>query len=264
MEQPQVQVQGQVQGRQVYWTYRGPIYLPLCVPTATPGIEFLLFLFRLLTGRVPVQFGCTHWVLSAPGATLPVADGAAEAAISDLSTPRQDYHRFDPAQQPRVGWLPFNAMTSLWFRLLGYVQGGRLPAPAEGAPAEGAPPAVLQVTHMVLPTMLDAYAAAGADPAAGAGPAPAGRPGFAIKYPPVLPVAPTPDEAMLWNRICHLRTFHVRDANGQSFWVTAENLDAFTGILRDNNFSFEEGGNVYVNMYDSNGVLTRRLVREVW
>ena len=251
-----------------FLTYRGPIYLPLRVPFATPGIEFLLFLHRLLTGLMPVHFDRTHLFLSAPGATLPVADGAAEAAISDLSTSHQDYHRFDPAQQPRVGWLPFNAKTWRWCKLLGYVQGGLLPAPAEGAPPAvlpvGAPLAELLVTHMVLPTMLDAYAAAGADPAAGAGPAPAGRPGFAIKYPPVLPVAPTPDEAMLWNRVCHLRTSQVRDANGKSFWVTAETLDAFTRTLRDNNFSFVEDENEYVNMYDSNSVLTRRLVREAW
>jgi len=243
------------------------MYIPLCVPTTTPGIEFLLFLYRLLTGRTPVQVGCTHWVLSGIGATSPVAEGAAAEAIFDLPTSRQDYHRFDPAQQPRVGWHPFNGATSHWFKLLGYVQGSRLPAPAEGAPAEGvpaegalaegAPPAVLPVTHMVLPTVLGAYAEAGA------GPALAGSPGFDIKYPPVSPVPLTPVEQMCWNRIFQLRTFHVH-ANDQSFWVTAANLDTFTSTLRVNNFSFEEGGNVYVNVYESNGLLTRRLVREVW
>ncbi|NBV25636.1 MAG: hypothetical protein EBS05_27495 [Proteobacteria bacterium] len=199
--------------------------------------RFLSFINYLLTGWASVQVN-THSFQSGERASAPADAAAIRAALFNL--PNDDhpvYHTYNPEEQVIAAWYPIGPDSNL-LEKVGFIKCARMPV--LGAPVVGG--AVIPATHMVHPDMVGAFAVAAADAVA------PNVQGFYIPYCSVTLVAPTPDEAFLY-QACGLRTFHVQARGGARYWVTAETLVNLTADLSgSNNLAFEENGHLCVDL----------------
>ena len=218
----------------------GRICIPVVARLNVAYAGFLSFINHLLTGWASVQVD-THSFQSGARASAPADAAAIRAALFNL--PNDDhpvYHAYNPEEQVIAAWYPFGPYSNS-LEKVGYIKCARMP---EGAPVVGG--AVIPATHMVHPDMVGAFAVAAADAVA------PNVHGFHIPYCSVSLVAPTPDEAFLY-QACGLRTFHVQARGGARYWVTAETIDNLRADL--GNIAFEQNGQLMFDLVNQENQL---------